>query len=442
MSEKPEKIDNTPGLQWRGKPGQWIAIWVCSNAGRKRDYPIKTHRLWPPSTDPRAPLTEDVKKYLQSECTRLQDELFTFLHGDVRDPLAFDGTLHGLIECYQRDPDSPFQNLRHKSRQYYICLCNLIDGQYGRSDVAAIKGRIFKRWYDQWSQPKEPGGKSRKPIALAKITMLRNLFSFGASVLEDSECARVREVLRILTFSNPRPRRQELTREHAQAICAEAHRQGFPSIALAQALSFELLLRPKDVIGDYVPMHEPGISDVFAYGEKWLYGLDWREVSPTLILTHRLSKSMRGRQAILDPNEGKEKRFDLRQYPMVLAELERIAPEHRSGPMVIDERARLPWRQETFRDRWRQIANAAGVPADVQYRDSRAGGITEGLEASGGDIEMLRHSAGHSNRKTTERYARGDDRQTLNLAKLRAERAKNSVERPQNKRSNDSNANQ
>ena len=37
---------------------------------------------------------------------------------------------------------------------------------------------------------------------------------------------------------------------------------GWYSIALAQALQFELLLSQKDVIGEWVPVTEPGKSDV------------------------------------------------------------------------------------------------------------------------------------------------------------------------------------
>jgi hypothetical protein len=69
------------------------------------------------------------------------------------------------------------------------------------------------------------------------------------------------------------------------------------------------------------------------------------------------------------------------------------------------------------------------VPDEVQNRDSRAGGITEGIEATGGDIEAARKAAGHAQASTTARYSRGDDRATAKVAVLRAERRKR--ERPE-----------
>jgi integrase len=142
-----------------------------------------------------------------------------------------------------------------------------------------------------------------------------------------------------------------------------------------------------------------------------------------------LSKSLRGRHAIMDPRAGKAKAFDLKLYPMVMQELQHVPAEQRVGPIVKDEATGLPWRTFKFRQRWRAIARAAGVPDEVQNRDSRAGGITEGIEATGGDIEAARKAAGHAQASTTARYSRGDDRATAKVAVLRAERRKR--ERPE-----------
>jgi len=65
---------------------------------------------------------------------------------------------------------------------------------------------------------------------------------------------------------------------------------GRPSIALAQAFQFELMLRQKDVIGEYVPIAEAGISDLQVDGLKWLRGIRWEEISEDLVLRHITSK--------------------------------------------------------------------------------------------------------------------------------------------------------
>jgi len=71
-----------------------------------------------------------------------------------------------------------------------------------------------------------------------------------------------RTALSKMRFAMPQPRKERLTSAQANAIRAKAHEMGRPSIALAQAFQFELMLRQKDVIGEYVPIAEAGISDL------------------------------------------------------------------------------------------------------------------------------------------------------------------------------------
>src|SRR4029077_8886359 len=70
---------------------------------------------------------------------------------------------------------------------------------------------------------------------------------------------------------------------------------------------------------------------------------------------------------------------DLTMSPLVMAELARIPREKRVGPVVISGYTGLPYKRKAFNRAWRQIANAAGIPAEVQNRDARAGAITEAL---------------------------------------------------------------
>jgi integrase len=100
--------------------------------------------------------------------------------------------------------------------------------------------------------------------------------------------------------------------------------------------------------------------------------------------------------------------LDLKLYPLVVAELDRLAAVPRVGPVIIDSKTGEPFKYRVYARRWREIARAAGIPDDVWNRDSRAGGVTEGGDA-GADIEDLRQHAGHANIRMTQRY----DRQTL-----------------------------
>jgi hypothetical protein len=359
---------------------------------------------------------------MQSECRRLQSEMLGWSKDRQPRSVSFDGTVASLIRCYQHDEDSPFHGLRFDSRANYCMHMSILERNVGRSHLSAIKGRDLKHWFEKWSVPAKEGGRRRVARAHALITMLRVLTSFGISILEDNECARLRAVLSEMRFENVPPRSEVLTAEHAIAIRAKAHEMDLPSVALAQAFMFELMLRQKDVIGDWVAMDEPGVSAVHGYGQKWLYGIDWSEVSTDLILTHRLSKSLRGKNAVAEKNTGKTKVFDLKLYPMIMEELARLPSIPASGPIIVDEKSGLPYLERNFLNRWRGVADAAEVPRSIQNRDSRAGAITEAVDATDGNIEAARHAAGHSKQSTTLRYSRMGDKQTAVVAQFRAKK--------------------
>lgn len=410
--QKPAGLD-TPGLQFRKRQGGWALYWICRADIAERGYSLKTRQLWQGGIEPDW-------NAIASACTLLQDEMLAWARGADGGQVKYDGTVRGLIRSYQHDEDSPYHELRWKSKESYGRHMTLIERTVGDRAVAAVKGRDFRRWFENWAVPAYESGPRRIPRAHAAMTMVRILFAFGHAILEDKECKRLKDILSELQFEDGKPRTEEITAEQAVAIRAHAHAMGFPSVALAQAIQFELLLRQKDVIGEYLPVNEPGMSDVIGHGMKWLHGLDWREISSDLILTHRLSKSLRGRRAVADKRAGKTKVFNLNLYPMVMEEIARVLEPARVGPLIVDPRTGLPFRSRSFTELWRKIATAAGVPKNVQNRDSRAGGITEGIEATDGDIESARQAAGHSDAQTTRIYHRGEHRQTAKVAVLRA----------------------
>ena len=147
-----------------------------------------------------------------------------------------------------------------------------------------------------------------------------------------------------------------------------------------------------------------------------------------LQLEHRLGKSIRGRDAIADQDEGKVKDWLLTLYPMVMDELALMAGVRptdlrrdmlpASGPVIVAEHNRLPWIDKVFQTNWRKIARAVGIPDDVQNRDSRAGAATD-AERKGADIEKLRQGLGHSRPDTTRIYTRAESEATADIALLR-----------------------
>ena len=91
------------------------------------------------------------------------------------------------------------------------------------------------------------------------MVRLRAMFAFGFALLENQECERLHKILKETQFRTLGARSVEITKGHVQAIRATATDHfGWPSIGLTQALQFELLLPQKDVIGEWVPVSEPG----------------------------------------------------------------------------------------------------------------------------------------------------------------------------------------
>lgn len=397
-------ITDAPGVHWRRNRHGWEARWRPRHDLVEKGYPKYVLRLWGATRLDPVP-TETAIAYIRDRARALQDDMLNWAAGLAR-PTEFNGTIRNLILWYQTDPDSPYKKTRYVTRRYYDKICRLIDAMCGDVLISEIKMRQVLRWHEQWMH----GG--RVAAAHAKIVMLRTLMSFGATILEDEHCARVSGSLSQMKFKMATPRKERLTAEHAIAIRSAAHRLGRPSIALAQALQFDLMFRQKDCIGEYVPFEEPGpLSDVLHHQMKWIRGVRWEEIDEHLILRHTTSK------------KNKDIEIDLTLAPMVMEEFalrgwRTRADMPASGPIVISEDTGRPWKKETFRTRWRAAADQAGVPRSVKNMDSRAGAISEATDA-GVELEHIRHAATHSDIATTQRYSRGATDKVAQVMKLR-----------------------
>jgi hypothetical protein len=321
---------------------------------------------------------------------------------------AMNMTLQQLVEAYRSDPDSNFPGLKYQVRIKHGRLLDRLSREHGRHQLRNIRFRNVMTWYDGWSV----GAKTA--IARSLIDRLRELLRFGTTVLEDRECYRLFESLSEVRLESSPPRTVQLTVEQVIAIRHSAHNHfHWPSIALAQALQFELLLGQKDVIGEWVPVTEPGESEIVwtTRKQKWLRGLRWSDIDKNLILRHTVGSS------------GRKIEVDLRTAPMVLEELKFLAahlrdaqdvtmeeilhdvremlkspdaastksPETapvtledlvsllpRSGPVVICGTSGWPWSTNEFRRKWRMVAKHAGVPNNVTNRDSFPAGMIRG----------------------------------------------------------------
>src|SRR5258708_7975392 len=62
----------TPGLAWRTRGDQRVALWVCRQDIAKRGHPLKTQRLWIGSGQP----SEVEMEKIAAACQRLQLEMY------------------------------------------------------------------------------------------------------------------------------------------------------------------------------------------------------------------------------------------------------------------------------------------------------------------------------------------------------------------------------
>jgi hypothetical protein len=129
--------------------------------------------------------------------------------------------------------------------------------------------------------------------------------------------------------------------------------RGFPPrrLWIDRAGMFDLGMRQKDMIGEWVPRSEPGVTDVFSGGSKWLMSARWEEIDEQFVWKHRLSKSVT-REGIMELETGKTELFETLEFPPSCQRA------HPGRPFC------------RFRDRSRKIARAR-----AEHRERVANGI-------------------------------------------------------------------
>lgn len=393
---KPTWARSAPGLVWKIRRNGYEARWQCRTDLIERGFNIKSQQLWTGDAEP----TAQEWAYIETTCNELQQEMLVFGRGGLPTESNFDGTLESLMQAYRSDPDSTYKTIRYKTRLHYDDTMRLIAEQYGHEPLSELNARILKRWHESWAA----GGKIAS--GHIKIAMVRTLVNFGATFLEDENCQRLAGLLSNMKFKMGAPRVHRLTSDQVIALRKAAHELRRPSIALAQAFQFECMFRQMDCIGCWVPVAEPGISDVIHKGWKWLRGIRWEEIDQNLTLSHVTSK--------------KEKKLtiNLNNAPMVLEELAMFEDRPTNGPIILSEFDCLPWETPEYRRWWRICADRAGIPKEVKSMDTRSGAISEATDA-GAELEHVRHAATHSNINMTTRYSRGSDEKIEKVQRMR-----------------------
>ncbi|MEM1040863.1 MAG: site-specific integrase [Pseudomonadota bacterium] len=312
--------------------------------------------------------------------------------------------MKGVIALYRRHPESPYHDVKANTRRMYDESLDLLEKTVGARVIGRLTGIDIKRWHGNLKKPAKAGGPERVRRAYKAMQLLRIAMTFGA-VCGHEECERLSSILGKMRFEQPKRREKFVSYQQSTAIIEEALSRGLHSVALGQALQFELTLRQSEVIGSWEEDDGAG-GGIVHLGRKWGDGLTWGHIDASGILNKETTK--RGVKAL----------HNVLASPVLMRLIDMVPQEKRIGPMIICETTGRPYRYRHWAGTWRKIANAVGVPADVWNRDSRAGGITEGFDA-GADLETMRQHASHTDAAMTSHYNRLTVLKTEKVAKLR-----------------------
>lgn len=358
-----------PGYQYRdNRDGTRAHYWNPKRAVKGSPAALSAIRLADGLTDDE----------IAAECQRRTNELKAELVERESSP-EFDGTIKSLIICFRNDKTSTLHSVKHSTRiRDYEPSLRVLDKNVGKRRVDALRASDFREWFTQWKKK----GHRR---ASGAIKLLRLVISYGAGERFHG-CAQARLILSDMRFEQPAPRTIAMTYEQCLAIVKMSAEMECPSIGFVEALKFETALRRIDVIGEWAP--PPGGGEF-----RWT-GLMAKDISKDMVLTLKTSKT------------GAAVARDLNSYTLVAEALKAYRiPD--IGPVVIDEDHGKPYWENRYTEKFKKVRNAAGVPSNVWSMDSRAGAVSETVEATG-SLEAARDLATHTTTKTTRRYSRGD----------------------------------
>lgn len=371
---------------------------------------------------------EDFEERISALCRSHTARLMAWLDNPQTaepEPQArYDGTVGSLCRIYKFHPKSRFHRVKHNTRRFYAAYLDLIEATVGKRIVPKVDIFTCEHWYDAWRKPAEDGGEERIDRAHDAISVFRMVVNFCARLKFPGRvaCQELARDLEGVEFEKGGAREQEMTYAYVLAFITAADelgRKGIVPAHRARGLSigvtaqFELLLRQKDIIGEWAPAavarFPKGASLLRQANEIWGGFFTWENI-PGWRWRMKTSKSKY--RAAAD--------IDLTRYKLLLPLLEAVPHDERTGAIVKGEHG-LPARESTYRKDFRAIARAAGIPDEVWSMDSRAGGATEADE-SGAAIDDIRGALTHSSTGTTVRYIarRGETKKIANVADARA----------------------
>jgi integrase len=282
------------------------------------------------------------------EAEELNRQLDAWRTGHAPVPIQ-PGTMPWLVKLYRAD--ERYTSLRPKTQAGYDQCIGVIEawsGRAGHPPLATISRKACRTFYRSMS---------RTPAqAAAVLRVLRILLGFA---VDEGEIDRnPAEKMRI---KGRPPRDQVWTPEQVEAFVAAACAMGRPSVGLAARLGEGLGQREGDILR-----------------------LGWTAYNGAVF---RLRQSKRSK--LIDVPVIAELRLALDQAPRTAATI------------VVSETTGRPYTIDNFSHLFREIADKAGLPADLQYRDLRRTAVVRLGEASCTEAEIVAIT-GHSLRTAAQ----------------------------------------
>lgn len=203
------------------------------------------------------------------------------------------------------------------------------------------------------------------------------------------------------------------SRAEYERYCSKAVELGFPSMAAAAALSFELVQRVWDVFA--IP--DPKLPLPEGRQRRRARGITWEDYTPGVSITVLQSKTSKRLTIPLYDSMPDGERLLL--YPELEERLARIRPSGAvSGPIIVEERTGKPYKHRRMSTVHRQICDAAELPKDMTFTGFRHGGATEIGDAGETDIRSI---SGHTQLDTTAIYNKVSQEKARRIALKRRE---------------------
>ncbi len=352
---------------------------------------------------------EALSRLCHEYCARLDDWVAIQSASDVQVQPGYDGTVLSACQLYQRHPYSRFHKVKHNTRKSYTDSLKIIEKTVGKRLIRNLTVLDVQHWYDEWRKPAVKDGPERIDRAHDAVSIFKTVLRFVAAALRRPECKELISDLEnatsLVRFEKGGAREEEMTFAQASAFIRKALDLGNAGVipadrarymAIGVAAQFELLLRQKDIIGDWGGPN----------GEKWTGYFTWESIP-----------GWRWRMKTSTSKYRTAAEFDLTRYSMLFPLLEAVPHDERTGAIVKGEHG-LPVRERSYRKWFRRIARAAGIPDEVWSMDSRAGGATEAEEA-GAAIDAIQGALTHSKKDTTLRYIRRNRAKIATVAEAR-----------------------